>query len=205
MISHLKALDASGNQVSLLNEDSAFLTRPTPVLEDLTCTIVAATPYSAYPPSSFLSPDATGLVRSESWGWQNTITYQSPLVLMSPKDHAAPELLSQYRQRYSCPSGRSHGCDKTFSTSYHALRHSKLHTAEKSISCIHPSCKKKFTRADNMKQHLQTHDHTTERSIFCIHPGCEKKFTLAGNMKQHLQRCKLSTTMGGAASNDHVA
>jgi len=60
-------------------------------------------------------------------------------------------------KRYPCRFKDSHGCDKTFTTSGHASRHSKIHTAEKAVHCTFPSCQKKFTRADNMKQHLETH------------------------------------------------
>ncbi|KAL2105390.1 hypothetical protein VUR80DRAFT_8454 [Thermomyces stellatus] len=60
-------------------------------------------------------------------------------------------------KRYPCRFRISHGCDKTFTTSGHASRHSKIHTAEKGVPCSHEGCPKKFTRADNMKQHLETH------------------------------------------------
>lgn len=60
-------------------------------------------------------------------------------------------------KRYPCRFKDSHGCEKTFTTSGHASRHSKIHTAEKAVQCQFPGCQKKFTRADNMKQHLETH------------------------------------------------
>ncbi|KAG6002636.1 hypothetical protein E4U43_001090 [Claviceps pusilla] len=60
-------------------------------------------------------------------------------------------------KRYPCRYRESHGCEKTFTTSGHASRHSKIHTAEKAVQCTFPGCQKKFTRADNMKQHLETH------------------------------------------------
>ncbi|KAH6610909.1 hypothetical protein Trco_000929 [Trichoderma cornu-damae] len=60
-------------------------------------------------------------------------------------------------KRYPCRYRESHGCEKTFTTSGHASRHSKIHTAEKAVQCTFPGCHKKFTRADNMKQHLETH------------------------------------------------
>ncbi|KAK8027996.1 hypothetical protein PG991_005052 [Apiospora marii] len=60
-------------------------------------------------------------------------------------------------KRYPCRYRDSHGCEKTFTTSGHASRHSKIHTAEKAVHCTYPGCHKKFTRADNMKQHLETH------------------------------------------------
>ena len=60
-------------------------------------------------------------------------------------------------KRYPCRYHESHGCEKTFTTSGHASRHSKIHTAEKAVHCTYAGCQKKFTRADNMKQHLETH------------------------------------------------
>jgi len=61
-------------------------------------------------------------------------------------------------KRYPCRFRDSHSCEKTFTTSGHASRHSKIHTAEKAVNCTFPGCHKKFTRADNMKQHLETHN-----------------------------------------------
>jgi len=60
-------------------------------------------------------------------------------------------------KRYPCRYRGCGGCDKTFTTSGHASRHSKIHTSEKGIGCTFVGCPKKFTRADNMKQHLETH------------------------------------------------
>jgi uncharacterized Zn-finger protein len=64
---------------------------------------------------------------------------------------------SSLGKRYPCRFKDSHGCDKSFTTSGHASRHSKIHTAEKAVHCSFQGCQKKFTRADNMKQHLETH------------------------------------------------
>lgn len=61
-------------------------------------------------------------------------------------------------KRYPCRFRDSHSCSKTFTTSGHASRHSKIHTAEKGVHCTYEGCPKKFTRADNMKQHLETHN-----------------------------------------------
>ncbi|KFY45230.1 hypothetical protein V495_03073, partial [Pseudogymnoascus sp. VKM F-4514 (FW-929)] len=60
-------------------------------------------------------------------------------------------------KRYHCRYAEAVGCEKTFTTSGHASRHSKIHTCEKGIQCAFSGCPKKFTRADNMKQHLETH------------------------------------------------
>jgi uncharacterized Zn-finger protein len=77
---------------------------------------------------------------------------------------ATSPLLERPGKRYPCRYRESHGCEKTFTTSGHASRHSKIHTAEKAVQCTFPGCQKKFTRADNMKQHLETHYKDKSRS-----------------------------------------
>ncbi|KAK3394555.1 hypothetical protein B0H63DRAFT_49670 [Podospora didyma] len=72
-------------------------------------------------------------------------------------DATSPAAVDRSGKRYPCRYRDSHGCEKTFTTSGHASRHSKIHTAEKAVPCSFPNCSKKFTRADNMKQHLETH------------------------------------------------
>ncbi|KAL2137096.1 hypothetical protein VTI74DRAFT_9702 [Chaetomium olivicolor] len=67
-------------------------------------------------------------------------------------------------KRFPCRFREQLGCEKTFTTSGHASRHSKIHTAEKAVNCSFPGCSKKFTRADNMKQHLETHYKDKTRS-----------------------------------------
>ncbi|EDO04309.1 hypothetical protein SS1G_06792 [Sclerotinia sclerotiorum 1980 UF-70] len=73
-------------------------------------------------------------------------------------------------RRYSCRFKESHRCNKTFTTSGHASRHAKIHTAEKMVRCTFVGCVKKFTRADNMKQHLDTHYKDKPRSSSNIPP-----------------------------------
>jgi uncharacterized Zn-finger protein len=84
---------------------------------------------------------------------------RSPSYEEEPADASINGLGSADRstKRYPCRYRDSHGCEKTFTTSGHASRHSKIHTAEKAVHCTFPGCSKKFTRADNMKQHLETH------------------------------------------------
>lgn len=79
---------------------------------------------------------------------------------------SAPSAMADQRpsKRYPCRYRDTHGCEKTFTTSGHASRHSKIHTAEKAVQCTYQGCQKKFTRADNMKQHLETHFKDKSRS-----------------------------------------
>lgn len=57
-------------------------------------------------------------------------------------------------KRYPC---KDPNCDRTFTTSGHASRHAKIHEGSKPILCTFEGCPKRFTRQDNMKQHLETH------------------------------------------------
>ncbi|SPN97809.1 related to transcriptional repressor [Cephalotrichum gorgonifer] len=76
----------------------------------------------------------------------------------------APPPAERLTKRYPCRFRDSHGCDKSFTTSGHASRHSRIHTAEKAVQCTYAGCQKKFTRADNMKQHYETHYKEKSRS-----------------------------------------
>ncbi|WFD33017.1 hypothetical protein MSPP1_004074 [Malassezia sp. CBS 17886] len=58
------------------------------------------------------------------------------------------------KKRYPCPFP---GCDKTFSTSGHSTRHSRIHTGEKPYHCSYPGCDAQFSRYDNSLQHYRTH------------------------------------------------
>lgn len=83
--------------------------------------------------------------------------YERPNSFDAESYHSGQSDRSGTGKRYPCRFKDSHGCDKTFTTSGHASRHSKIHTAEKAVHCSFAGCTKKFTRADNMKQHLETH------------------------------------------------
>lgn len=74
----------------------------------------------------------------------------------SPTAKAPGVPVKQSGKRFLCRYRDSHGCRKTFTTSSHASRHSKIHMARATIPCAYNGCPKRFTRADNMKQHLVT-------------------------------------------------
>ncbi|KAK3694680.1 hypothetical protein B0T22DRAFT_78502 [Podospora appendiculata] len=204
----MHARDASGRQVSLLNEDAA--SRPHYQL-----------PYSAAPTnfpyhasfarSDSSSPNTPELLRSDSYdsqmsseplspvtpGYDYGRVYATAATINDPRyayedypiDPSAQSITGSKRpraysdsrsasyedegvsppgersgKRYPCRYRDSHGCEKTFTTSGHASRHSKIHTAEKAVPCTFAGCTKKFTRADNMKQHLETHYKDKSRS-----------------------------------------
>ncbi|TVY22733.1 Transcriptional regulator [Lachnellula hyalina] len=81
-----------------------------------------------------------------------------------PNRSANVPITEKGQKRYVCRFANEFNCDKTFTTSGHASRHSKIHTAEKAVPCSYNGCPKKFTRSDNMKQHLETHFKERTRS-----------------------------------------
>lgn len=88
-----------------------------------------------------------------------------------PNRSANVPITDRGQKRYMCRFANEFNCDKTFTTSGHASRHSKIHTAEKAVPCSYDGCPKKFTRSDNMKQHLETHFKERSRSSITGRPG----------------------------------
>lgn len=108
-------------------------------------------------------------------------------------------------KRYPCRYRESHGCEKTFTTSGHASRHSKIHTAEKAVQCTFPGCQKKFTRADNMKQHLETHYKDKSRSSAGVTKPSSR--TSVGGLSANSRRASSAgkTTSARAAAREQAA
>ena len=48
-------------------------------------------------------------------------------------------------------------CQKQLSNSYNLVRHTRIHTSEKSFKCNNRGCKKKFYRSSNLLRHKRTH------------------------------------------------
>ncbi|KAH7136563.1 hypothetical protein EDB81DRAFT_762223 [Dactylonectria macrodidyma] len=198
----MQARDASGRQVSLLNDDGASYISQRSLSYHSGHTL--AQQYSTSG-SSASSPNTPELLRSDSYDSQMSNDPASPLtpnvdyysrhqsVYSIPHEYgtdahsakptgyaesarsasfdedlsnqaSASPMPDRPTKRYPCRYRDSHGCEKTFTTSGHASRHSKIHTAEKAVHCTFPGCQKKFTRADNMKQHLETHYKEKTRS-----------------------------------------
>lgn len=55
-------------------------------------------------------------------------------------------------KKYIC----SH-CSRSFTTSGHLARHTRIHTGEKNYECPHDDCHMRFSRQDNCMQHYRTH------------------------------------------------
>jgi uncharacterized Zn-finger protein len=54
-------------------------------------------------------------------------------------------------RRYTCH------CSKSFTTSGHLARHTRIHTGEKNYLCPEAGCAARFSRQDNCMQHYRTH------------------------------------------------
>ncbi|KAK8088204.1 hypothetical protein PG997_003165 [Apiospora hydei] len=167
----MQARDATGRKVSLLNDES--YSRPS--------LYHTASSYQSTRDASPLSPTPE-LLRSNSYDSNNSYDPVSPMTpaiydfsARGPYDDYVSEMPPAKRPAY-LDTSRSNSyveddstatamaAKKTFTTSGHASRHSKIHTAEKAVHCTYPGCHKKFTRADNMKQHLETHFKDKSRS-----------------------------------------
>jgi uncharacterized Zn-finger protein len=112
--------------------------------------------YGSYPPKQHSS----GTAIRPSYTERSNSSYDDEIANGTSERSGS----SSSGKRYPCRYKDSHGCDKSFTTSGHASRHSKIHTAEKAVHCTFQGCQKKFTRADNMKQHLETHYKERSRS-----------------------------------------
>ncbi|KAI6087070.1 hypothetical protein F4821DRAFT_236992 [Hypoxylon rubiginosum] len=183
----MHARDATGRQVSLLNDDP-YAAHPYHTATHYHPTVDQSPPphtpellrsdsydsnasYDAYSPltpglydyssrqlyDDYLPDQQVGMKRPAYVATSRSNSYEDD----SSASSGAPEKAGK---RYPCRYRDSHGCEKTFTTSGHASRHSKIHTAEKAVQCTYPGCHKKFTRADNMKQHLETHFKDKSRS-----------------------------------------
>ncbi|KAL0936624.1 C2H2 transcription factor [Colletotrichum truncatum] len=198
----MHARDATGRQVSLLNDEPVVQPMPQR-LSYRTANQVISQPFHPASRSNSSSPHTPELLRSDSYDSNASSDPLSPLTPTSYDSVRATgfpsgqHMFDEYDQipskrpayannsransyeedssatspmperpgkRYPCRYRDSHGCEKTFTTSGHASRHSKIHTAEKAVQCTFHGCQKKFTRADNMKQHLETHYKDKSRS-----------------------------------------
>jgi hypothetical protein len=164
-----RSASASPNTPQLLRSDSYDSQASSEPLSPMTPNVM----YSDYGHTAVYTPDTpyddylpdarpvSGSKRPAAFGaGGRTSSYEDDAAL-SPGGGAGQD---RSGKRYPCRYRDSHGCEKTFTTSGHASRHSKIHTAEKAVQCTHPGCSKKFTRADNMKQHLETHYKDRSRS-----------------------------------------
>ncbi|KAI0398747.1 hypothetical protein F4802DRAFT_132473 [Xylaria palmicola] len=217
----MQARDATGRQVSLLNDDiyASHPSYPSP------------THYASGGDQSPLAPTPE-LMRSDSYDSNASYDTYSPLTpnvydysarpyyddyLQDKQPHLKrPAYITTHRagsyeddssnasqekpgKRYPCRYRESHGCEKTFTTSGHASRHSKIHTAEKAVQCTFQGCHKKFTRADNMKQHLETHFKDKSRAASSAK---SKSSSVSSSKRGSVSSKSSSSTHSSRASRD---
>ena len=80
------------------------------------------------------------------------------------------------------------GCprqQKPFDARYKLVTHLRCHTGERPYKCTHDSCKRTFSRLENLKLHMRTH--TGEKPYSCHHEGCEKKFNNTSDRAKHMK------------------
>lgn len=58
----------------------------------------------------------------------------------------------KHQKKYVCGH-----CQRSFTTSGHLARHTRIHTGEKNYECPHADCNARFSRQDNCMQHYRTH------------------------------------------------
>ncbi|ANZ76515.1 BA75_03563T0 [Komagataella pastoris] len=54
-------------------------------------------------------------------------------------------------------------CERSFTTSGHLARHTRIHTGEKKHECPFEGCSARFSRQDNCMQHYKTHVNTKSK------------------------------------------
>ncbi|PTB64123.1 hypothetical protein BBK36DRAFT_1124813 [Trichoderma citrinoviride] len=197
--------DARGRRVSLLNDDEM-----TGATARHSAFVWPTAQSQHYAGSDSSLPNTPALLRSDSFDSQLSEAAISPLTppgdsyygSVRPmtyafgRDSAASCVPERPVKRYPCRYRELHGCEKTFTTSGHASRHSKIHTAEKAVHCQYPGCHKKFTRADNMKQHLETHFKDKTRSSSGSHRTSKASLASSARRSSTASSRSMSSTTG---------
>jgi len=67
------------------------------------------------------------------------------------EEDSSKPVIKRSTRKYTCH------CGKSFTTSGHLARHTRIHTGEKNYECPQPGCGARFSRQDNCMQHFRTH------------------------------------------------
>jgi uncharacterized Zn-finger protein len=221
----MQARDAAGRPVSLLNDDVTY-SRPltyrappshyqtgdispqpnTPELfrsnsyDSITSGYEALSPTTPAPVYDFSQSPYDTLYPADKSATLKRPTYldaSSRTTSFMDEESSNSPVPERTAKRYPCRYRDTHGCEKTFTTSGHASRHSKIHTAEKAVQCTFVGCHKKFTRADNMKQHLETHFKDKSRS--------SSKSSSKSSLSSSSKRGSVSARSTGSSVSSHAS
>ncbi|KAI4181921.1 MAG: hypothetical protein L6R41_006328 [Letrouitia leprolyta] len=165
------------NEMGALNQQALYnlqppLTYPEPELPMTALTSAADLQHSPYLQSNIAT--STISIAASQPQQQQQQQYQKPTSHSAgTQTSSAPSPTSSTsplptKKKFPCPHAAKFNCSDTFTTSGHASRHGKKHTGEKSVIC--PTCKKAFTRKDNMKQHERTHKNSGMKSSATTSP-----------------------------------
>jgi len=198
----MQARDASGQNVSLLNDDASMnrlISRPPQYLYH--SDVRSHSPLSGSDPSS--PPE---LVRGNSFDDypQGPLSPSTPVTLLPEygvtyeyKGHPHydyRERMPSYEEyppvpqyiRSSLDSRSAYSESQIYEEEYQSPTNSDR--GQKRYPCRYKDshgCEKTFTTSGHASRHSKIH--TAEKAVSCTWNGCPKKFTRADNMKQHLE------------------
>lgn len=130
---------------------------------DSFCSSLSSYSISSQSPVTPSSPGTYGLplsdtAKSENLDSSNYSNSLTPLNLdpsLSPSPtiptQADNSTIKRLARKYTCR------CSKSFTTSGHLARHTRIHTGEKNYPCLWEGCGARFSRQDNCMQHFRTH------------------------------------------------